>query len=202
MNIREKKKKLFELYDAFEAAVRPYLESAVCKTGCADCCTTVGEVSASTLEGVFILEYMKSLPQFVQKDLKKKLKKNRQQKREFPYVPCAFLTEDRMCSIYPVRPFSCRRLYSVRVCGETGPTVHRDVWKLAGEFETKIRLLDDTGCCGHLSYILALLNESRFFKAYLEGEFFPEELRELALSHHVVVNRFADHLQRTGKDRK
>jgi hypothetical protein len=189
MNFKEKKKKLFELYDSFEKASRPYLQSAVCKIGCADCCITVGNVDASTLEGMCIFEHMKSFPPSLQKEINKGLKKNKQLREKSTYAPCAFLMKDKTCSIYAVRPFSCRRLYSIKICGETGPTLHRPIWQLAGEVEKAIQLLDDNGYSGHLSYIFQLLKDSQFRETYLRGDFSPNDIREFALSHNIVLNR-------------
>jgi len=191
VNIKENRTKLFELYAQFEDATRPHLADAVCKPGCADCCTTVGDVDATTLEGMVILGHVQTLPSSVQKDFHKKLKQNRKVKSELIYARCAFLLANNTCGIYAARPFSCRRLYSLKPCGETGPTVNRKVWELSEETVAAIHGLDSTGYSGHISFILQLLNDSVFRKTYLTGGFSPDDIRELARKHRIVINRFA-----------
>lgn len=192
MDIREKIKRLQDLYGQFEAEAQPYLASAVCAPGCADCCTNVGSVDATTLEGWVILRHLQSCPTARQKDFARRLKQNRKMKMESKYARCAFLEKDNRCGIYAVRPFSCRRLYSIRKCGETGPTVHRQAWELAESTVTAIQSLDDTGYSGHISYVLQLLNDTAFRKVYLDDLFSPEAIRDYARSHDLVINRFAN----------
>lgn len=187
--IASKKKQLFELYAQFENAAQPYLQEAVCQKGCADCCTTVGSVDITTLEGIIILQHLQqSLPVHVQQTLQQRLKQNRKTKRQSKYARCAFLLEDKSCTIYAVRPFSCRRLYSIRRCGESGPLVHRQVWEAAQHVGCAIQSLDDTGYLGHISYILQLLNHLQFRKTYLSGGFAPQDIREFAQLHNIIIN--------------
>lgn len=188
--LREKGLKLLELYSELEEAVRTQVAGAVCGPGCADCCTNVGNIDAVTLEGWAILSHLRSLPPAIQRELNKKLKDNRGDKGSQKLSRCAFLLKDRTCAIYSVRPFSCRRLYSVRVCGGTGPTVHRGVWDIAERLAASIHALDDTGYSGHISYILALLRDSRFRNVYLDGGFEPEAVRAYAREHGISINRF------------
>jgi Fe-S-cluster containining protein len=190
LDIKEKTRQLYELYRQFETASQPYISSAVCKPGCADCCTTVGNVDITTLEGLIILRHLQSCPPALQKDLSKRLKLNRKEKMESKYARCAFLDAANRCAIYTVRPFSCRRLYSVKPCGETGPTVHRQVWEMAENIVSAIQVLDSNGYSGHLSYVLQLLNDARFKKIYLNDQFFPDEIKEFAQKHALLINRF------------
>lgn len=191
MNIGEKKQQLLDLYGDYTKIAQPYLASAVCKKGCADCCTTVGSVDITTLEGFIILKHLKGLNPTIQQDLNKKLKQNRKTKQESKFARCAFLQVDNSCAIYPLRPFSCRRLYSIRLCGESGPTVHRQAWEAAEQICLAIQQLDNTGYMGHLSYVLQLLNDPKFLKTYLSGEFSPEDIRSFAMNHGLFINRFA-----------
>jgi len=170
MDIKTKAKKLLELYQDFEEKAQVHREAAVCAVGCADCCINVGNVDAVTLEGWLILERMKAMDPGRRSRLKKMIEENARVKKESIYTRCAFLQENLSCAIYPVRPFSCRRLYSLVRCGENGPTVHRQVWQMAEETIAAIQALDGDGCSGHLSHILLLLQESRFCKAYLSGD--------------------------------
>ncbi|MHC1742379.1 MAG: YkgJ family cysteine cluster protein [Syntrophobacteraceae bacterium] len=188
--LREKGLRLQELYREFEEAVRPQTSGAVCRAGCADCCTNVGAIDATTLEGWTIQNHLQSLPAPVQKEYAKKLKNNRKDKSTSKFARCAFLLQDGTCGIYSVRPFSCRRLYSVAVCGETGPTVHRGVWEIARRTAAAIQALDDTGYSGHISYILALLKDSKFRNIYLDGGFDPGAIQAYAREHSISINRF------------
>lgn len=191
MNIEEKKSQLFDLYDRYAKLAEPFFLSAVCEKGCADCCTSVGNVDIVTLEGLIILKYLRSLDSSLQKDLHKKLKQNRKTKKESKYARCAFLLADNSCMIYPVRPFSCRRLYSIRVCGESGPTVHRQAWEAAEQIQSAIRQVDSNGYMGHMSYILQLLNDSNFLKTYLADKFSPYDIQTFAMNHGISINRLA-----------
>ncbi len=191
MNIEEKKSQLFELYGRYTELAEPFFASAVCEKGCADCCTSVGNVDIVTLEGLIILKYLKSLDSAIQKDLLKKLKQNRKTKKESKYARCAFLQADNSCIIYSVRPFSCRRLYSIRLCGASGPTVHRQAWEAAEQLQLAIRQVDSNGYMGHMSYILQLLTESNFLKTYVADKFSPQDIQGFAVSHGISINSFA-----------
>ena len=170
MDIETRAKKLPELYQEFEEKARGYREAAVCTVGCADCCINVGNVDAVTLEGWLILKHIRTMGLERQSELEKMIEENAQEKERSIYTRCAFLQDDLSCAIYPVRPFSCRRLYSLVRCGESGPTVHRQVWQMAEETIAAIQALDGNGCFGHLSHILLLLQESGFRKTYLSGD--------------------------------
>ena len=189
MDIKAKAKKLLSLYGEFEAKARAYREAAVCTPGCADCCINVGNVDAVTLEGWIILERMKTLEPGRRSRLHQALAENARIKREATYARCPFLLDNLRCGIYPVRPFSCRRLYSLAPCGESGPTVHRQVWALAEETIAAIRELDDTGFSGHLSHILLLLQDPDFRRTYQNGEFAPDFIRPFEFARHLFINR-------------
>ena len=191
LNIKEKYRELLDLYARFENEARPHVASAVCRSGCADCCTSVGNVDVTTLEGLIILKHLQDLPASRKKELDKKLKDNRKLKSESKFARCAFLKADDTCSIYAVRPFSCRRLYSLKTCGVTGPTVHRHVWILAGEIEAAIQLLDDNGYAGHMSYVLLLLKDAKFRNTYLNDGFAPDRIHDFLRTYHLSINRHA-----------
>lgn len=191
MNTEEKARVLFDLYDKYAELAQPYTASAVCRKGCADCCTNVGSVDITTLEGWVILKHLRGLAPSTQKELSKKLKQNRKVKLESRFARCAFLQRDDCCTIYPLRPFSCRRLYSIQPCGESGPTVHRQAWETAEQICLAIQQLDDTGYMGHMSYILQLLADPKFLKTYLAGNFSPDNIRTFAMQRNIFINRFA-----------
>jgi hypothetical protein len=151
----------------------------------------VGAVDITTLEGLFLQDAVRLLPSSLQKELRRRIKENRKVKGRSRFARCAFLLSDNLCAVYAARPFSCRRLYSMKRCGEAGPTVHRRMWTIAERYVDSLRELDDTGCSGHMSYVLSLLNDARFLKSYLEGGFAPDVARELIHDHGLTVNRFA-----------
>lgn len=188
--LRDKIRKLNEHYAEYEQSVREHLIAAACRAGCADCCTNVGSVDATTLEGWVILNHLKTLPPALQKEFAKKLKNNRRDKSTSKYARCAFLLKNQTCGIYSVRPFSCRRLYSLTECGENGPTVQRGVWQIAQQTSAAIQALDDTGYAGHISYILSLLKDSKFRNVYLDGGFDPGAIQVYAREHSISINRF------------
>jgi hypothetical protein len=191
LDLIEKRKRLLEIYASFEAESAPFRSGAACEPGCADCCTDVGDVDMTTLEGVFVQDAVRRLAPAFQKELKRRIKENRKVKGQSRFARCAFLLSENLCAIYSSRPFSCRRLYSMKRCGETGPMVHRRLWILGDQAVDLLRELDDTGCSGHMSYVLSLLNDSRFHNSYLNGDFAPDEARELIRGYGLTINRYA-----------
>jgi uncharacterized protein len=191
VDIDHKEQQLFELYSRYSELVQPYMAAAVCGKGCADCCTNVGSVDITTLEGLIIHKCLKTFDIKLQKELHKKLKLNRRTKQDSKFARCAFLLADNSCIIYLRRPFSCRRLYSIRPCGETGPTVHRQAWDAAEKIRVAIQQLDDSGYMGHMSYILHLMNDAKFLQTYLAGNFSPQEMPSFAAGYRLSINRLA-----------
>ncbi len=189
MDIKIKTKQLQTLYQQFDEKARVHREAAVCAAGCADCCINVGNVDAVTLEGWLILERMKNMDPRRRSQLKQKIEENAWIKEESRYARCPFLLDTLRCGIYPVRPFSCRRLYSLARCGESGPTVHRLVWQMAEETIAALKDLDGSGCFGHLSHILQVLQDPQFRKAYLNGESTGELLRALDCAKALFPNQ-------------
>jgi len=117
MDIKTKVKKLQGLYREFEEKARPYREGALCAAGCADCCINVGSVDAVTLEGWVIAERLKTMDPGRRVRFMRTLEENARVKQEAVLARCAFLMDNHICAIYPARPFSCRRLYSLVRCG-------------------------------------------------------------------------------------
>jgi len=175
-SLEDKCKELEVLYETFERATAPFVAQAVCGPGCADCCTNVGEIYAATLEALRIAKYIETLPVFHAAVLRQKIAENRAQKKHNLLLPCPFLDPQRRCAIYPVRPFSCRRLYSLEPCGIKGPVVHREFWALAEQFTRALQALDPRGYSGHVSYVLGLLEDPFFREAYLANRVCPVPL--------------------------
>lgn len=188
---KEKKEKLHNTYDRFERENAPYRQQAFCKPGCSFCCSFMGNIDIVTLEGLIILEHIGSQPEEFQAALKTKIAENKTKKEKGHKPPCPFLKENNTCLIYAVRPFSCRQLYSVRECGNSGPMAHRQTIESARSTVREIQQLDDTGYSGHISYILQLLDDTSFRKLYLSGGFTPERIMKFGKTHGLIINRVA-----------
>ena len=145
MNIQIKQEKLKQIYDDFEIRVRPFKSGAVCEAGCAFCCTHFGNVDTITLEGLIIHEWIEALDKQDQIDIRKKIAKNMKKREKGSITRCPFLKKDNTCRIYTIRPFSCRQLYSLRKCTDSGPMVHRQAVELAKQTVKKLQQLDETG---------------------------------------------------------
>lgn len=191
MNLEEKKERLEEIYERFEADAQEYKKHAICKIGCTYCCTDVGNVDIITLEGTIIRERVNSLPRPLKRQVKRKIAQNKLEKEKKRISRCPFLKEDNTCLIYDIRPFSCRQLYSVRECRNRGPTVHRQATEMAKEAVKEMQRIDDTGYSGHISFILYLLDRPGFRKSYLSGGFEPGKIAKFGKTHALVINRFA-----------
>jgi len=169
--------------------VEPYKAEAVCAKGCAYCCTDVGSVGATTLEGLIILEYIQGWDRQAITEINRSLRESLSDKLNNVLARCAFLDKEKSCRIYPVRPFSCRRLYSVRKCDGHGPVVHRRALVLGQQREKELQELDPEGCSGHLSFILHLLEKEPFRRGYLKGSWNVEDFRAIIERYELVVHR-------------
>ncbi|MCJ7616602.1 MAG: YkgJ family cysteine cluster protein [Desulfobacterales bacterium] len=189
--IQDKIEELPEIYSDFEKSAAEYKKSAACKIGCAYCCICVGNVDITTMEGIVIQNRMETFEKKVKSRIKKKLDKNKAERERGVLARCAFLKEeDNTCLIYDIRPFSCRRIYSIKQCNQSQPVVHRQAIELADYTISKLQQLDDTGYSGHMSFILYLLDKSGFKKAYLGGKFNPGKIMNFGKSHGIIINRF------------
>lgn len=188
MNLQDKKNQLQKIYYSYEVDVAEYKKDAVCFPGCAYCCTHFGTLDITTLEGIIIRERIKRLRTSTRKNVLKKIDQNFQAKEQNEIAVCPFLNEDKMCLIYDIRPFSCRQLYSLKICGEHGPIVHPQAVFLARQKVKEIQRLDNLGYSGHLSFILHLLNQKNFRTFYLSGGFDPRQILDFGKSHGLVIN--------------
>lgn len=188
--LSKKKEELQSVYEAFETEAADYKQGAICKAGCAFCCTDAGNVDIITLEGLVIREHVNGFPKRLKTRITKKLIQNRRHREEGKIVRCPFLKQDDTCMIYTVRPFSCRKLYSVAECAGCGPTVHRQTVEMGREAILKMQRLDDTGYSGHIGFILSLLEKPGFRKTYLSGGFDPSKIADFAKARGIAINRF------------
>ncbi|MGD9036876.1 MAG: YkgJ family cysteine cluster protein [Syntrophobacterales bacterium] len=189
MDLIEKKKLIFQLYDEYERLAHPFISQAVCEKGCASCCIDVGSVGATTLEGLVILEHIQGWDRQALKEMNRVLRENRKNKLNQVFARCAFLDQEQSCRIYTVRPFSCRRLYSLRKCDGQGAVVHRQAVALGQKIEKELQKLDLDGCSGHLSFILHLLEREAFRRGYQKKSWKVEDFREIIQRYELVVHR-------------
>ncbi len=189
MEIKKKKGLVFNLYETYERLVEPYKTQAVCAKGCASCCIDVGSVGATTLEGLIIQEYLEGWDPQSSLEINRMLRENRGVKLNNAFARCAFLDVEQSCRIYPVRPFSCRRLYSVRKCDGQGAVVHRQAVVLGQRIEKELQNVDPGGCSGHLSYVLDLLDNKAFRRGYLRGKWNAEDFRDFIERYQLVFHK-------------
>jgi len=189
MNPTKKREELFAINAEFENQAAPWKKDALCSPGCAYCCTHYGSVDVTTLEALNVREFVMDLPGEERDSLIQQIAANRELKLNSQTAPCPFLGGDQTCRIYAIRPFSCRQLYSVRPCAATGPTVHRGARELMQATIRKLQALDDTGYSGHISFVLALLENPGFLELYGSGRFKPEAVAEFGRQHRLIINR-------------
>jgi len=181
--------KIKDIYKAFETEAAAYKENAVCSKGCAYCCTDAGSIDITTLEGLVILKKVRSLLRPQQVKVNKALAGDFKKKEKGERSACPFLMKNKACMIYEIRPFSCRRIYSVHVCNQDNPPMlSRQVIKMAEKTIRELQILDDTGYSGHISYIMHMLKTPKFLSTYLTGEHKPEEVMAFGKTHHIVIN--------------
>lgn len=184
--------RLPQIYREFERNAAPYRGSAACRRGCAYCCTDAGRIDITTLEGLAIYEAMGDFPRARQLTIKKALAADLKRREMRQASPCPFLMKSRACMIYAARPFACRRIYSLKICGKSQPPVlHRQVMDLGADTIQALQRLDHAGYSGHLSFILHMLDSPGFLSTYLAGEYAPQEIMTFGRSHKIVINHMA-----------
>jgi hypothetical protein len=146
-------------------------------------------VDITTLEGLVIERWLNGLSGAGRKRMLRRLEANRRdQVRQRP-SRCPFLSTTDTCRIYALRPFSCRRLYSLRACDADGPVIHKQALTIAETSIARLQQLDDTGYSGHISAVLALLRQKDFRRGYLGGRFAPQTVAAFGRRHGLVINR-------------
>jgi|GEM_PF-5303938 len=99
-----------------------YQEYSPCKKGCSSCCDI--PVAISDLEAIIIKEYLDKNNIKYQQLNSLKAKQENAGKNEligakYTGIRCPFLKDDN-CSIYPVRPFNCRKFIIIGLCDMKG----------------------------------------------------------------------------------
>jgi len=188
--MEEKINQLERIYQGFEEEAAPYKQNAACEKGCAFCCTDAGSIHITTLEGIVIRETIRKLPRSRQILLEKQLAKDKKKRENAQRSACPFLMKNNACMIYAVRPFACRRIYSLKTCGlRQMPLLSRQVMEMGAKAIRDLQLLDDNGYSGHISYIIHMLDAPKFLSAYLANAYKPEEVMTFGKTHGIVINR-------------
>ncbi len=189
MDMKEKIPGLGKIYSAFVENTGKFKKDASCSKGCGFCCTEAGSIDITTLEGLVIRQAMKDFSRSRLKSLTKMFQQEIKKREKGFTVPCPFLMKNNACMIYEVRPFSCRRIYSIHVCTqENPPAVNRQAMEAADQSIKALQQLDNTGYSGHLSYILYMLSIPAFMAVYETGGFKPQEVMAFGKSHKIVIN--------------
>ena len=190
VSMKQKFDAMKTIYEGFEAETAAYRTEAACAKGCAFCCTDAGSIDCTTLEGLAIRNHIGKLPRPRQTTLRKALRRDMKKREAGTTAPCPFLMKNGACSIYAIRPFSCRRIYSLHVCSKKNPPLlSRQVMVIAEKRIAALQRLDDNGYSGHLSFILHMLDSPGFLATYETGDFKPEEIMAFGQSHQIVINR-------------
>ena len=178
------------IYNKFRQETESFRAGAACVKGCAFCCTDAGSIDITTLEGVAIREHIRKMPRARQTGIIKALKRDLKKREAGKIIPCPFLMKTNACMIYDIRPFACRRIYSLHTCSMGHPPMlSRQVMDLAQKTLTSLQRLDENGYSGHISYILHMLDSDRFRNAYLNGGFYPEQIMAFGKTHHISINK-------------
>jgi Fe-S-cluster containining protein len=188
--MKQKLNELKEIYARFEAQTQGFRNNAACTKGCAFCCTEAGSIDITTIEGLQIRESINRLPHNRQTEIKKALTKEMKKREAGHVTPCPFLLKNKACMIYGVRPFACRRIYSLHRCSEENPPMlSRQFMTIAKDTLTALQRLDENGYSGHISYILHMLDAPKFLETYLAGAYKPEEIMAYGKTHKIVINK-------------
>ncbi len=180
---------LNEIYTDFDNEAASFKKDAVCTSGCSFCCTGKGSIDITTLEGIVILERLSVMPKPMQKLVQERLRRNIRSRLHQKEAECPFLQKNDICMIYDIRPFACRRLYSLKKCGkDQGAVIHIRVNELYSGYLGKLQILDRNGYSGHIGFILELLEAQSFRDFYVSGGFDPARILEYGKSRRLVIN--------------
>lgn len=201
LELSQKLDRLAHIYESYTERVHVFQEAAVCKVGCAFCCTHYGNLDITTLEGLCIRRSVERLPRPQQIRIRKAVARNKKQKENRKPAECPFLSPGKSCVIYEGRPLSCRQLYSVKVCERAGPgpVIHREAVTVTRKYVKKLQQLDQTGYSGHLTYILHLLDKPGYRSVYLSGGYDPHRIAGYGKSHGILINSVVAQKRNRGK---
>ena len=177
--LKEKVRLLEALYRRFE----DFLPSGgtACRKGCDTCCTL--NVTITTLEGYSLLKKTDAVKVLEKQESRLRAEAhNRYRPRttinEWAEVCAAGeapaeeatpdpgsgscpLLKERLCTVYPARPFGCRCMVSKRCCAETGFADMEDFHvTVSTVFQQLVEHLDADGCTGNLVDVLLAISRN------------------------------------------
>ncbi|MCY6483116.1 YkgJ family cysteine cluster protein [Clostridium aestuarii] len=130
LSVSKGKEYLKKLYKMEEQGMEQFLKYAPCKKGCSHCCHIY--MDCTGVEAELVREYV--VKNFNEDEINRFMIKVKETIEEVPSykevlneenknqvieayskknIPCIFLKEDNSCSIYEVRPFNCRRFFTI-----------------------------------------------------------------------------------------
>ncbi|KAJ51399.1 hypothetical protein BD780_000698 [Clostridium tetanomorphum] len=138
LSVSKGKELLRKIYDLYDEGNKGFEQYASCKKGCAHCCCLY--VDCTAIEAELIREYIEnnfteeektivkskiddllaSLPTSSEVDENSKHALNYLKEK----IPCPFLSENRACTIYPVRTFNCRKFLTITPAEECANGTH------------------------------------------------------------------------------
>ena len=178
------------LYKSFESETAAYRSEAACAKGCAFCCTDAGSIDITTLEGLRIRDAVARMPRARQMSVKKAVMRDMKKREAGGIAARPLFMKNKACMIYAVRPFACRRIYSLHRCSrDNPPLLSRRVVEQAQKVITALQRLDENGYTGHISFVLHMLDAPAFRATYLAGEFKPEAIMAFGKTHRIVINK-------------
>ncbi len=208
----EKISKTFELYEDYARGIE-----TACQKGCCACCTT--NVIVTGLEAAWLYE---SLDEEKKEEVKELVLASKEIERRIPactinqmaelfkagmevpedsmpsgMIECPFLS-DGSCTIYPVRPFSCRSMSSTTRCA-TGTEAEMSPVTVTVNtvFMQFIEHMDKDGFSGNLIDMLHAVITGRFDET--SGRFVqnrPIQVLVIPPEHRGQIRPFVDNLAR------
>lgn len=143
---------IYTTHDQFMAEILPYMESVgsiACRAGCCHCCKELTWVSlyewdniehhlrndSALLKEILpridpVLDAWKSASSKLQMGIPSSREEIDTMAKKMIGVPCIFLNQNNLCSIYSIRPFICRSYTSSTPCIPNEPiTINSFPWQ-------------------------------------------------------------------------
>lgn len=195
--VRLKRALVVSIYEVYAETAKNFYSQ--CKLECKLCCTAA--VLATTIEADLIIDFLEKIGDssimaraitapdrdFVRPCLSintlaahclRKEQSNEEDHVKTNSGKCFFRGDDG-CLIYPVRPFSCRCMWSERLCLDGSQAVMDPLLvTISGVCQQLIEDVDQGGLYGNLKDLIIFLNEQTHRTAYLNGHILkhPPEL--------------------------
>lgn len=175
------------LYDVYEETAKDF--RTACERDCSACCSH--NVIATSLETDLALQFLADtgresiIPSAAARSGPKRMRPritinalaeyclNRKdpppEVSDYERAPCPFRTEEG-CPLYPVRPFSCRAMWSVRRCSDSGEALMDPLpVTLNGVFQQLIEHVDVGGLQGNFLDLMCAFSDDAGLERYRSG---------------------------------